>query len=419
MNLTIKVLIALGLGAIVGITLHYLSPNLFATLDNYLFGPLGEIFLNLVQMIIIPLIFFSLVLGVSSLGDPKKLGRIGIKTVTFFLVTTIFAITVGISLASIFRPGNVDVDTSKLSFSGETTNLKSNFLDLIPSNPIQAMAEGNILQVLIFSIFIGLAVALLGKKVEGLRNLMEQGNEIVMTLVNLIMRFAPYGAFGLLASSIGQMGLDGAGAMIFYMLVVILGLLLHAIVFYGAIIYFLGRMNPIKFYKDFLPAILIGFSTVSSVAALPVSLKMTEEKMGIPKQIGSFVQTLGATINMDGTAIMQGTATLFIAQVYGSNLTFFQLTMIVIVAVLASIGTTSVPYSGLIMLTMILSQVSLPVEGIALIIGIDRLLDMMRVSVNISGDAVCALVVSESEKRRQFKKTAQEREQIKLEGVKE
>ncbi|MGI8316429.1 dicarboxylate/amino acid:cation symporter [Halobacillus mangrovi] len=407
MKLTTKIFIGLILGAVVGLTLHFAAPDVFTTLDTYVFSPLGTIFLNLIKMLVVPIVFFSITLGTASLGDPKKLGRIGGKTIGFFLATTTIAISIAISLAYIFQPGNIDIETQGAEYESEKApGVVETFTNIIPTNPIQSMTEGNMLQIIAFSIFIGLALAILGKKTEGIYKLIDQGNEIMMYLVNLIMRFAPYGAFGLLASAIGTMGLEGAKAMGMYMLVVIGALFIHAIVTYGSAVKFLGKMNPIAFFKGFFPAMTVGFSTSSSSSTLPISMKTAQENLNVPKPISSFVQPLGATINMDGTAIMQGVATIFIAQVYGTELGFGALVMVVLTAVLASIGTAGVPGVGLIMLAMVLNQVSLPVEGIALIIGIDRLLDMTRTALNITGDAACAVVVSESEKKHDVQEEA-------------
>ncbi|WP_077622791.1 dicarboxylate/amino acid:cation symporter [Sediminibacillus massiliensis] len=400
MSLTSKIFIGLLLGAGIGLLLHFTAPDLFETLDGYLFSPLGTIFLNLIKMLVVPIVFFSITLGTASLGDPKKLGRIGGKTIAFFLATTTIAITIALALAYIFQPGNTGIDTSAASYeSTEAPTVIETFTNIIPTNPVQSMTEGNMLQIIAFSIFVGLALAMLGKKTEAVHRVIEQGNDIMMFLVNLIMKFAPYGAFGLLASAIGTMGLDGAKAMASYMLVVIAGLFIHAIVTYGSAVSMLGKMNPVTFFKGFFPAMTVAFSTSSSGATLPISMKTAQENLKVPKPISSFVQPLGATINMDGTAIMQGVATVFIAQVYSTDLSFTQLLMVVLTAVLASIGTAGVPGVGLIMLAMVLNQVSLPVEGIALIIGIDRLLDMLRTSLNITGDAACAVVVAESERK--------------------
>lgn len=400
MSLTAKIFIGLGLGFVVGLGLYFTAPELFDTLDTYLFNPLGTIFLNLIKMLVVPIVFFSITLGTASLGDPKKLGRIGGKTIVFFLITTAIALVIAISLAYIVKPGNIDIDTTGAQYEAqEAPSVVETFTNIIPTNPILSMTEGNMLQIIAFSVFIGFALAMLGKKTQGIYNLIEQGNEIMMYLVNIIMRFAPYGAFGLLASAIGRMGLDGAQAMAMYMIVVLVALFLHAIVTYGSAVSVLGKMNPMKFFKGFFPAMTVAFSTSSSSSTLPVSMKTAQENLKVPKSISGFVQPLGATINMDGTAIMQGVATIFIAQVYNTDLSFTQILVVILTAVLASIGTAGVPGVGLIMLAMVLQSVSLPVEGIALIIGIDRLLDMTRTAINITGDAACAVVVTETEKK--------------------
>lgn len=346
MKLTTKIFIGLILGAVVGLGLHLAAPDLFTTLDAYIFSPLGTVFLNLIKMLVVPIVFFSITLGTASLGDPKKLGRIGGKTIGFFLATTTIAISIAIGLAYLFQPGNIDISTTGAEYEAqEAPGVVETFTNIIPTNPIQSMTDGNMLQIIAFAIFIGFALAMLGKKTEGIYKLVEQGNEIMMFLVNLIMRFAPYGAFGLLASAIGTMGIDGMRAMGMYMFVVLLGLFIHAIVTYGSAVSFLGKMNPITFFKGFFPAMTVGFSTSSSSSTLPISMKTAQENLNVPKSVSSFVQPLGATINMDGTAIMQGVATIFIAQVYGSDLSFASLIMVVLTAVLASIGTAGVQVS--------------------------------------------------------------------------
>lgn len=256
------------------------------------------------------------------------------------------------------------------------------------------------LQIIAFAIFIGLGLTALGEKTKGILKLVEQGNELMMYLVTLVMKFAPYGTFGLIASAIGSQGMSALKAMWLYFVVVLAALIIHAIITYGSTVLLLAKKNPLWFFKNFSPAMSVGFSTSSSNATLPLSMEVAQERLNVSKPVSSFVQPLGATINMDGTAIMQGVATIFIAQVYGIDLTLEQLVTVVLTAVLASIGTAGVPGVGLILLAMVLSSVGLPVEGIGLILGIDRLLDMARTAVNISGDAACALFVSESEKKR-------------------
>ncbi|MGI6835229.1 dicarboxylate/amino acid:cation symporter [Bacillus paralicheniformis] len=401
MKLATKIIIALLLGAAVGIILNVTSPDLFSKLNTFLFGPLGTIFLNLIKMLVVPIVFFSLTLGVAGLGDPKKLGRIGAKTISFFLVTTAIAIIIGLILALVIKPGTIGTyDTSAAEYSAQKApSIAETLLNIIPTNPVQAMAEGNMLQIIAFSILVGLGITMLGKKADALLKVVEQGNDLMMYLVNLVMKFAPYGTFGLIAGAIGSQGWDAIKAMGLYMIVVILALFIHTIVTYGSAIAFLAKRNPFTFFKDFSEVMLVAFSTSSSNATLPVSMDVAQRKLKVPEPISSFVQPLGATINMDGTAIMQGVATVFIAQVYGNDLSLTQLLMVVLTAVLASIGTAGVPGVGLIMLAMVLQTVGLPVEGIALILGIDRLLDMIRTAVNTTGDAACAVIVTETEKK--------------------
>lgn len=405
-NLTRNILIALVAGAVVGMALTFAPEGFFGPLDRYVLDPIGQIFINLIMMLVVPLVFVSIVLGTAGLGDPAKLGKIGIFTIGFFLTTTAIAISVGLALAYLVKPGKAGIfDTSNLSgyTPSEAPPIMETLINIIPENPIAALSSGEMLQIITFAIFIGVALAYLNKKTKGIFNLFEQANEILSWLVMLIMRFAPYGAFALIASAIGGAGLDAVGSMLSYLLTVIAGLLLHALIIYSLAIWLLGRGNPIKFYKGFFPAMTVAFSTSSSNAALPVSMQTAQENLGIKKEISSFVQPLGATINMDGTAIMQAVATVFISQVYNLPLTMTELLMVVLVATLASVGTAGVPGVGLIMLAMVLNQVGLPVEGIALIIGIDRILDMLRTSLNISGDAACAYILSEREKRKSKK----------------
>lgn len=400
MKLATKILWALGLGAIVGVVLNLTAPGFFAEADQYFFTPLGTIFLNLIKMLIVPLVFFSIVVGVANIGDPKALGRMGSKAMIFFLTTTAIAITIGITLAVLFQPGNKgEFDVEQASYeANEAPPVADTLLGIIPANPIDAMASGDMLQIIFFAVFIGLGLSYLGKKVELVTRFMEQGNELMMFLVTLVMKFAPYGTFALIASAVGKQGFDALQAMFWYMLVVLLGLLVHFVVVYGSALKFLAKRNPITVLKEYIPALTVAFSTSSSSATLPVSMEIAQKKLNVPKGVSSFVQPLGATINMDGTAIMQGVATIFIAQVYGVDLSLSQMLIVVLTAVLASVGTAAVPGAGLIMLAMVLESVGLPVEGIALIIGIDRLLDMSRTMINCFGDLTCALYVAESEK---------------------
>lgn len=401
-SLTVKVIAGLILGAITGLLINILAPDAFNTVNTYLFVPLGQIFLSLISMLVVPLVFFSIILGTSGLGDPAKLGRIGFKTITFFLVTTTIAITIGLGLAAVIQPGTAgEFDLKAAEFDAkEAPSVADTLLNIIPKNPLEALTNGNMLQIIVFAVFIGLALTALGERTKGIVSLVEQGNEIMMYLVGIVMKFAPYGTFGLIATAIGSQGLSAIKAMGAYMAVVVAALFIHAAFTYGGTVGLLAKKNPVWFFKKFAPAMSVAFSTSSSTATLPVSMDVAQKQLGVPKSVSSFVQPLGATINMDGTAIMQGVATMFIAQAYGVDLTMVELATVVLTAVLASIGTAGVPGVGLIMLAMVLGSVNLPAAGIGLVLGIDRLLDMTRTAINISGDAACAVYVAETEKNR-------------------
>ncbi|MCM3088391.1 dicarboxylate/amino acid:cation symporter [Bhargavaea ginsengi] len=399
MKLARNIIIALIAGVIVGLALNLFAPSIFGPVDTYLFSPLGTIFLNLMKMLVVPVVFVSIVLGTVGIGDPKKLGRIGGKTLGYFLATTAVAIVIALALALVLKPGAAgDFDTAGISYEAqEAPPIMDTLLGIIPTNPITAMAEGNMLQIIFFAALVGFGIAMLGKKVERVKEVLEQANDLIMYLITFVMKFAPYGAFGLIASAVGSQGFDAIRAMGMYMGVVLGALLIHSVAVYGGTVALIGKRNPIWFFKNFFPAQVVAFSTASSAATLPVSMKMAQERLKVPESISSFTQSLGATINMDGTAIMQGAAVVFIAQAFGIELSMGQLLIVVLTAVLASIGTAAVPGAGLIMLAMVLTSVGLPVEGIALVLGVDRLLDMVRTAVNITGDAACAVVVSQSE----------------------
>lgn len=400
-HLTRKIIIALILGLLVGFALNLFAPGLFSILDSYVLYPLGKLFLNLIKMLVVPLVFITITLGVAGLGDPKKLGRIGLKTIVFFLATTTVAIIIALSVAYVIKPGLTgSFDTQNAQFEAkDAPPVVDTLLNIIPTNPIESMTSGNMLQIIAFAVFIGFALAVLGEKTSGIHKLVQQGNDIMMYLVNVIMKLAPYGAFALIASAIGKQGWEAFEVMGMYFIAVVIALLIHTVLTYGSAVSVLGKRNPIQFFKGFAPAMSVAFSTSSSSATLPVSMETAQKNLKVPVSISSFVQPLGATINMDGTAIMQGVAAVFIAQVYGVDLSISSILIIILTAVLASIGTAGVPGVGLIMLAMVLKAVGLPVEGIALIIGVDRLLDMTRTAVNITGDAACAVIVAESEKK--------------------
>lgn len=402
-----KIVIALIFGTIVGLVMNVYFGSVFPYFDEYLFTPLGKIFINLILMLVVPLVFFSIAVGTASIGNPRKLGRIGAKTMLYFLVSVVSALILGIGLTYLFKPGlrgEFDLTNVRLDFDvsvvEEQPTLMESLINIIPTNPLQAMVEGNMLQIITFAVLIGLAMAVLGERTKRVYEFFEQANEIMMYLIRLVMKLAPYGTFGLIASNIGKMGFDAVEAMGIYMITVLLALVIHFFVFYGGSMALLARVNPFHVFKEYLPAMNIAFSSSSSSAALPVAMDIAQNRLGVPKAISSFVQPIGATVNMDGTAIIQAVATIFIAQVVGSELTLGQLAIVVITAVLASVGTASVPGVGLVMLVMVLQSVNLPAAGIGLIIGIDRILDMARTVLNSTGDVVCAVIVTESEKRR-------------------
>ncbi|WP_026691736.1 dicarboxylate/amino acid:cation symporter [Alteribacter aurantiacus] len=402
MKLTKYIIIALFLGLFTGIGFNLLAPELFQYADNYVFTPLGTLFINSITMLVVPLVLFSIILGTASVGDPKKLGRIGGKTIGFYLITTAVALSIGLSMAFLIQPGaggGFETETANYE-ADEAPPIMDTLLNIIPENPIQAMADGEMLQIIAFAILIGFALARLGDKTAGILKLVEQGNEIMLYLVKIVMYLAPIGAFSLIASAVGELGMSALQAMLLYMATIILALIIHAIVTYGSVVAFIAKRSPIEFVRKFFPAMVVAFSTSSSSAVLPVSMRVAQEDLKVSKPVSSFVQPLGATINMDGTAIMQAVATVFIAQVYAEALSFGDLLTVILTATLASIGTAGVPGVGMIMLAMVLTSVGLPVEGIALVLGVDRILDMLRTAVNITGDATCAMMVSESENNR-------------------
>lgn len=409
-KLTIYIVIALIAGIAVGSIFNTMADAAWVQwIDQYIFNVLGQIFLNLIFMVVVPVVFISIVLGVVSVGDPKTLGVIGIKTMMFYLATTAIAISLAIGVALILQPGEGQADllnTEEVSEyrsteleGGDTelamqTTFDQTLINIIPDNLFMAMADQNMLQIIAFAIFIGVGLIAVKEKASGIVKLFEQANEVIMWIVLAIMKyFAALGAFGLVATAFTQAGFGAIQQLGMYFICVLLALFIHFAVVYGSVVQFLGKKSFVWFIKMFAPAMSVAFSTSSSSAVLPVSLETAQNKLGIRKSISSFVQPLGATVNMDGTAIMQGVATVFIAQLSGIDLTIGQMVTVVIIATIASIGTAGVPGVGLVMLAMVLTAVGLDPAAIGIIIGIDRLLDMTRTAVNISGDATIALVI--------------------------
>ena len=390
-----KFLIALGLGIIAGLELGADGVDLAKTW----IAPFGTIFMNMIKMIIVPLVFSSLVIGVCSLGDVKKIGRIGAKTMAYYLGTTAFAIVLGLILAIIIQPGagvNMPADGVKAAAKAAPPIMKV-IIDIFPTNAMEAMLKANMLQIIVFSLFIGIGISMVGERAEYLKRTIDGLAEVSYKIVGMIMNFAPIGVFGLITPVVAANGPSVLLPLLKVVIAVYLGCLLHALIVYGAMLQFIGKISPMKFFKGIAPAQLLAFTSCSSGGSLPVNMACVQ-KLGVSKEISSFVLPLGATINMDGTAVYQGVCALFIAQIYGVDLTSGQLLTVILTGTLASIGTAGVPGAGFIMLTMILTAIGLPLEGSALIAGIDRILDMPRTCVNITGDATVCYLVDKSEK---------------------
>ncbi|GAA0554007.1 dicarboxylate/amino acid:cation symporter [Rheinheimera aquimaris] len=358
----------------------------------------GEIFIASLKMLVVPLVFVSLVCGTCSLSDTSALGRLGGKTIALYLITTAIAISLAIFAALLIGPGEGIQMQSDASFNpSEAPALSQVFINIFPSNPIESMAKGNMLQIIVFAVLFGLAMAMSGKAGERLAAVFTDLSEVIMKLVTLLMNLAPYGVFFLMAKLFTTLGFETIASLAKYFAVVMCVLIIHGLVSYAVILKLLTGLNPIIFFRKMQDAALFGFSTSSSNATMPVTMETVTKKLGVKNSVASFTVPLGATINMDGTAIMQGVATVFIAQVFAVDLSVSDYLMVILTATLASIGTAGVPGVGLIMLAMVLQQVGLPVEGIALIIGVDRLLDMTRTSVNVTGDAMVSCIVGKSE----------------------
>ncbi|MDU5224729.1 MAG: dicarboxylate/amino acid:cation symporter [Finegoldia magna] len=401
-GLTTQIFIGLFLGLLVGIVFNLFVPSSYikdTILVNGVFDVLGQGFIRLMQMLVVPLVFFSLVTGAMSMGDTKKLGKIGVKTLVFYLFTTALAITLALLLASFIKPG-VGIDLSKVSQAAQAdpakaVSIKDTVLNLIPTNPIKAMAEGNMLQIIFFALLVGIILANLGEKAHNVANIFEEFNDIMMDMTMIVMKFAPIGVFALITKTFATLGLSAIFSMLKYMLTVVLGLGLQLFLVYMVLLTIFAKANPFKFLKKFFPVLGFAFSTSSSNATVPMNINKLEE-LGVSRKISSFTIPLGATINMDGTAIMQGVAVVFAANAYGMQLTPQNFLTVIAAATLASVGTAGIPSVGLITLSMVFNSIGLPISAIAMIMGIDRILDMIRTAINITGDAVCTVIVANS-----------------------
>jgi Na+/H+-dicarboxylate symporter len=398
-----KVLLGMTLGIVVGLIINLTGENVSGTwinqyLTNGLFHIVGSMFVNALKMLVVPLVFFSLVCGVCGIGDIKLLGRIGSKAFVLYLMTTAIAIASALFFASSFGIGEGMNAVVNSNFSGKAAPpLSSVIINIVPSNPISAMAKGEMLPVIFFSIVFGISLLMVGKKADSVSSFIEALNEIMMKMVNVIMAVAPYAVFCLIAKAIANLGLDLLEQLLGYVLVLIGVLMFHLFVTLQIILKLMSGLNPLTFIKKMRSTQVFAFSTSSSNATIPVTLRTVTDRLGVNNSVASFTVPFGATINMDGTAIMQGVATVFIANIYNVDLGMMGYLTVILMSVLASIGTAGVPGVGLIMLSMVFAQVGLPIEGIGLILGVDRLLDMIRTAVNISGDAVVTAIVAKSE----------------------
>ncbi|MBA94509.1 MAG: dicarboxylate/amino acid:cation symporter [Rickettsiales bacterium] len=389
MKLWAKILLGLLLGILCGIFFPVFSANI---------KPLGDVFIRAIKMLIVPLIFSSLVVGVTGMKDPKKLGRIGMKTFSLYLLTTAVAITIGLTIGTVLKPGaGVELGTATISQTKEVTPFSETLINLVPANPIQSMAKGEVLPIIVFAILFGLSLNLVGKKADPLVSVIDAIAEAMYKLTAIVMELAPYGVFALMAFISQKYGLAVLLPLLKVLFGVYLGCIIHAIFTLSGAVSIIARLNPINFFKGIIDALAIAYSTASSSGTLPVTIRCARKNLGVSDNLSSFVLPLGATINMDGTAMYQGVAALFIAQAYGIDLSFGNYVTIILTSTLASIGSAGVPGAGLIMLTLVLNSVGLPVEGIALIAGIDRVLDMARTTVNVVGDCMVTVVVAKSE----------------------
>ena len=403
-GLSTQIFIALLIGALFGVVIHYWVPSSYIKDTVIVEGVLyvvGQGFIRLMQMLVVPLVFCSLICGSMAIGDTKTLGKVGVKTIGFYLVTTALAVCVALGSALLINPGRgLDMDAVQkgtVSSATEATSLVDTLLNIIPKNPIQSMANGDMLPIIVFALFVGIMLAKLGTRGSVVANFFSQFNDVMMEMTMAIMKVAPIGVFCLIARTFATVGFSAFAPMLKYMGNVTLALVIQCLIVYQILLFVFTRLNPLKFIKKFLPVMGFAFSTATSNATIPMSIDTLSKKMGVSKQISSFTIPLGATINMDGTSIMQGVAVVFIAQAYGIPLTMGNLATVVVTATLASIGTAGVPSVGLVTLAMVLNSVGLPTEGIALIMGIDRILDMIRTAVNITGDAVCTTIVCHQE----------------------
>ena len=398
-NLALQIFIALVLAIVVGLLM-----GKHAAFANDYIKPFGTIFLNLLKFIVCPIVLFSILAGMISMKDIKKVGSIGAKTIVYYLLTTAVAIIVGLVMGNIFKGWFPALSTTDLVYEAkEATPFMQVLVDIFPSNFLAPLVNANMLQIIVIAILVGFGIIVLGDKVAAVRNAIEQINEVFMKVMEMILKLSPIGVFCLLTPVVAENGAKIVGSLAMVLLCAYISYIIHAIVVYSAAVRTMGGMSPWKFFKGMLPAMIFAFSSASSVGTLPLTLECSE-KLGADREIAAFSLPLGATLNMDGTAIYQGVCAIFIAACFGIDLSFGDMATIVITATLASIGTAGVPGAGMVMLAMVLQSVGLPVEGIALVAGVDRIFDMGRTVLNITGDASCAIVVTNLEHKKELRK---------------
>ena len=400
LSLAVQIFIALGLGILAG--LAFLAANRADLAVSYV-KPFGTIFLNLIKFIVVPIVLSSIIVGVISMKDIRKVGSVGGKTVLYYMTTTAFAIAIGLVMANVFKGFFQILETTDLTYEvASQTNFMDTLVGIFPSNIINPMLNANMLQVIVIALLFGFGIILAGEKGAPLAQVITSLSDVSMVIMELILKLSPIGVFCLITPVVAENGPKILGSLAMVLLTAYISYALHAIVVYSTTVKVLGKVSPLTFFKTMAPAMAFAFSSASSVGTLPLNLECTQ-KLGAKKDVASFVLPLGATINMDGTAIYQGVCSVFIAACFGIDLTLSQMMTIVLTATLASIGTAGVPGSGMIMLAMVLQSVGLPVEGIALVAGVDRIFDMGRTVVNITGDAACAVIVSNSEDKKASK----------------
>lgn len=409
LGLTTVIFIALIAGAVTGTIIN----NFFMHIDvvnkvivEGVFYVIGQGFISLMKMLVVPLVFCSIVCGAASIGDTKTLGKVGVRTIIFYICTTMLAVAVALSVASLINPGlGLDmsaVENVKTTIDSSATNtdlsLVDTILNIIPTNPIASLANGEMLQIIVFALIVGIILAKLKDKAQLVSNFFQQGNDIMMEMTMMIMKIAPIGVFCLVGRTFSELGFSAMVPMFKYMITVVLALAIQCYGVYMIMLRVFAGLNPFKFAKKFFPVQAFAFSTATSNATIPLNIDTLEEKVGVSRKISGFTIPLGATINMDGTSIMQGVAVVFVAQAFGIHLDPADYLTVIATATLASIGTAGVPSVGLVTLAMVFDSVGLPVSGIGLIMGIDRILDMLRTAVNITGDAVCTTIVAKQNK---------------------